>query len=91
MLAEAERLLDQARDGTLGAGKLAELTEQVEGLRTAMESRAAIEQAKGILIATTGCDAETAFSLLVQESQHSNRKLREVARDLVASKVRLNP
>lgn len=52
-------------------------------LRAAMASRAGIEQAKGIIMATVGCDADTAFERLVQQSQHENRKLREVAEELV--------
>jgi AmiR/NasT family two-component response regulator len=52
-------------------------------LRTALESRAAIEQAKGIIMATTRCDADTAFRTLVQQSQHENRKLRDIALELV--------
>jgi GAF domain-containing protein len=54
-----------------------------EQLRTAMASRATIEQAKGIIMATVGCDADTAFERLAQQSQHENRKLREIAEDLV--------
>ena len=61
--------------------------EQARQLRQAMESRAVIEQAKGILIATTGCSPEEAFHLLVQQSQHENRKLREIAAELVAMKT----
>lgn len=54
-----------------------------EQLREAMASRAAIEQAKGIVMATSGCGADEAFEVLKQQSQHENRKLREVAEDLV--------
>ena len=57
-------------------------------LRTAMASRAPIEQAKGIIMATVGCDPDTAFKRLVQQSQHENRKLREVAEELVQMKSR---
>jgi AmiR/NasT family two-component response regulator len=60
-----------------------ELREEVEGLRRALASRAVIEQAKGIVMATAGCDADEAFRILVQQSQHQNRKLREVAAELV--------
>ena len=48
-------------------------------MRAAMEHRAVIEQAKGILIGSLGCDPDAAFGLLVQQSQHENRKLREIA------------
>ena len=49
-----------------------------------VSSRAVIEQAKGIIMTRTGCDAEEAFTELVRRSQHSNRKLNLVAADLVA-------
>lgn len=49
-----------------------------------LASRATIEAAKAILMATVGCDDEGAFRLLVEQSQHENRKLREVAAELVA-------
>lgn len=52
-------------------------------LREAMESRAVIEQAKGILMGERRCNAQQAFDLLVKLSQSSNRKLRDVAQTLV--------
>jgi GAF domain-containing protein len=52
-------------------------------LQEAMTSRAVIEQAKGVLVATTRCTPERAFDILVKASQRENRKLREIARDLV--------
>jgi GAF domain-containing protein len=56
-----------------------------ENLKVAMTHRAVIEQAKGILMATTGgLSADEAFELLVRASQRENRKLRDVAADLVA-------
>jgi GAF domain-containing protein len=58
-----------------------------EQLRDAMRSRATIEQAKGILMATTRCDPEQAFELMVQQSQHQNRKLREIAEELVSRHI----
>ena len=54
-----------------------------EQLQTAMQSRAAIEQAKGILMGQRGCTAEEAFTILVKLSQDTNRKLRDVAQALV--------
>lgn len=55
-----------------------------EQMRAAMQSRALIEQAKGVLMTQERLSAERAFELLVQRSQHSNRKLRDVAGDVVA-------
>jgi transcriptional regulator with GAF, ATPase, and Fis domain len=59
----------------------------VANLHTALESRAVIEQAKGILVAEYGCDPETAFKELSRISQNTNRKVRELAVDLVAGRA----
>ncbi len=48
---------------------------------------AVIEQAKGILIRDHHCDAEDAFEMLKHASQHTNRKLRDVAATIVADAV----
>jgi GAF domain-containing protein len=54
-----------------------------EQLREAMESRAVIEQAKGILMASAKVTPQAAFEMLVSLSQHRNTKLRDVAYDVV--------
>jgi GAF domain-containing protein len=54
-----------------------------EQLQQAMQSRAVIEQAKGILMGQRRCSAQEAFDLLVRLSQDTNRKLRDVAQALV--------
>lgn len=56
-------------------------------LRNALDSRAVIEQAKGILMASRGVDADTAFKLLVGASQRENRKLRDIAAEVVGAVV----
>jgi GAF domain-containing protein len=48
-------------------------------MQTAMEHRAVIEQAKGIVMAERRCTADEAFALLTKISQDSNRKLRHIA------------
>ena len=53
-------------------------------LTEALESRAVIEQAKGIIIAQSRVDADEAFAILRRASQRENRKLREIAGELVA-------
>jgi GAF domain-containing protein len=52
-------------------------------LRAAMDSRAVIEQAKGIIMGDRRCTAGEAFKILVKLSQDTNRKLRDVAQILV--------
>ena len=54
-----------------------------EQLRSAMASREAIEQAKGIIMASLRCSPDEAFDRLRQQSQHENRKLRDIAQELV--------
>jgi GAF domain-containing protein len=50
-----------------------------EQMQQAMTSRARIEQAKGVLMGARGCTEQEAFAMLVELSQTSNRKLRDVA------------
>ena len=54
-----------------------------DNLRDALATRDVIGQAKGILMATRGVDADTAFGLLRTTSQHLNVKLRTVAARVV--------
>jgi GAF domain-containing protein len=68
---------------------VARVTLYVEGyelahqLAEAMQSRAVIEQAKGILMAAERCGPEAAFDILRRASQNHNRKLRAIATDIV--------
>jgi GAF domain-containing protein len=54
-----------------------------ENLEQAMKSRATIEQAKGIIMSSTGCSADEAFAMLTRQSQQQNVKLREIADEIV--------
>jgi GAF domain-containing protein len=62
-----------------------QLSEQTRNMRVAMESRAVIEQAKGVLMAQRHVDAEQAFEILREASQRYNRKLRDIALGIVES------
>jgi GAF domain-containing protein len=64
------------------------LGEHAQNMRLAMESRAVIEQAKGVLMAQQGVDAEQAFEVMRDASQRYNRKLRDIARGIVESTQR---
>jgi hypothetical protein len=68
-----------------GEDRVRALEAEVAQLRTAMASRAPIEQAKGVLMLLTGCGEQVSFDLLAHISSHTHRKVREVALDLVAS------
>ncbi|HVT21708.1 MAG TPA: ANTAR domain-containing protein [Mycobacteriales bacterium] len=58
--------------------------EDLAGLRTAMDTRAVIEQAKGMIMITLKVDADAAFEVLVRRSQTSHVKLSDVAQEIVA-------
>ncbi|GAB3354779.1 PAS and ANTAR domain-containing protein [Modestobacter lapidis] len=67
------------------------LETEVEQLRQAMSSRAAIEQAKGILMLLMGCGDQVAFDLLAHISSHTHRKVRDVAGAIITSASGGNP
>jgi GAF domain-containing protein len=54
-----------------------------ENLEAAMQSRAVIDQAKGVIMSALACDEQRAFEVLTEQSQQQNIKLREVARRVV--------
>jgi GAF domain-containing protein len=58
-------------------------SEDLTQLRTAMMSRACIEQAKGILMERHKIKEDEAFTVLTHASQRTNTKLRDVAAELV--------
>ena len=58
---------------------------RADEIAVALTSRAEIDQAKGILMARHTIPAAEAFEMLVDRSQRSNVKLRDVARDLLRS------
>jgi len=63
----------------------AKAADEAAGLRIAMQSRAVIEQAKGIVMARNRCTPDEAFNLLTRLSQHRNIKLRDLSRIIVDS------
>jgi GAF domain-containing protein len=67
---------------------LAGARERAERLEQALDSRAVIDQAVGIIRSRSGVSAEDAFGRLVRMSQNENVKLREVAARLVEEAVR---
>lgn len=60
-------------------------TVQHANLRAALESRDLIGQAKGILMERFRVTPDQAFNLLIVASQRTNRKLRDIAEQLVAT------
>jgi AmiR/NasT family two-component response regulator len=62
---------------------------EYQNLQGAFGRRATIEQAKGILMASHAVDADRAFQMLRDHSQHSGRKLVDVAQAVVDSHLLL--
>ncbi|MCC5948622.1 MAG: GAF and ANTAR domain-containing protein [Nitriliruptoraceae bacterium] len=85
---EAEVTAAQATAG-IAAAAIVHSTDQEEqdqlrhNLELAIESRDTIGQAKGILMEKHGLDSDAAFTQLRERSQHANRKLHEIARQIV--------
>lgn len=82
-----ERFAEYAAVAIANTRLLLSAAELAQQMHTAMASRAAIEQAKGILMSQRRIDPDEAFHLLVRMSQRSNRKLRDVARAVVEHAV----
>lgn len=66
-------------------GDHARLTEQVEQLESAIERRATIERAKGILMERHGLDDHGAFELLRKQARSSSTRVVDVAGAVAAS------
>jgi hypothetical protein len=65
------------------ADRLRALEEEVTQLRRAVVSHALVDQAIGVVITVGGLSPEQGWGVLKHISQHTNVKLREVARCLV--------
>jgi response regulator NasT len=64
---------------------------EFQNLQGAFGRRAVIEQAKGILMGRNGIDADAAFAMLRDHSQHNGHKLADVAASVVESHALLTP
>jgi len=64
---------------------------EYHSLQGAFGRRAMIEQAKGILMAQHHTNAEKAFEMLRDHSQHNGHKLVDIAQAIVDSHLLLNP
>jgi GAF domain-containing protein len=61
--------------------------QQEERMRTAMGTRELIGQAQGILMERFRITADAAFQVLVRASSHTNRKVADIAEELVSTGV----
>jgi len=81
-----ERGLEMANRAVRAIGLVSRVVEQemhVEQMRTALGSRSVIDQALGIIMAQSKCDADEAFVVLRRASHNRNLKLRQVAIEIV--------
>lgn len=53
-------------------------------LQTALETARVIGRAQGVIMARESCTSDVAFDMLRRASQRTNRKLREIAEEIVA-------
>ena len=83
----AETFAGYAAVAMANAALYTSTAELVKQLQTAMRTRRVIEQAKGILMARHRYSGEEAFRDLAKASQHSNRKLRDIAQAIVDSTI----
>ncbi|MFH8409291.1 ANTAR domain-containing protein [Streptomyces sp. NPDC018019] len=75
----------QHQDHGLRHDQQQDLPTEVAQLRRAMQTRPAIDLARGILMATFTLSPEAAWAVLVTASQNTNTKLYRLAQDLVNS------
>ena len=80
---QGKRFAGYAAVAIANAQLYASTAEAAEHLRRAMESRAVIEQAKGVIMAQRRCTPAEAFDVLVAASQRENVKLRVLAERVV--------
>ncbi len=79
-----EAFAAQAAVAVANAALLERTQRLADQMREAMATRAVIEQAKGVLVATTGCTPEEAFATLVRRSRTRGRKVARIAAEAVA-------
>jgi GAF domain-containing protein len=89
---DAGELLSAVASGyILNAQRLQASQRLAEQLQIALDSRVIIEQAKGILAAKLGTDPDSAFNLLRRHARSANRKLHDVANDVVRNGLEIPP
>ncbi|HUN32284.1 MAG TPA: GAF and ANTAR domain-containing protein [Trebonia sp.] len=86
-IALGQALADAATIGIIHQRVLARRDVVVEQLQAALTSRIVIEQAKGFLAERLGIGVEAAFGLLRGYARDHNRKLTEVATDVIEHRL----
>ena len=83
----AQALADVATIGILQRRSAHRSTMMAEQLQHALNSRIIIEQAKGVLAERNSVDMETAFNALRRYARNHNRKLSELALEVVRGQI----
>ncbi|WP_336205008.1 GAF and ANTAR domain-containing protein [Nonomuraea sp. LPB2021202275-12-8] len=86
----AEMLTEQVGVAIANMWDFEEVRTDAAQLQEALAGRALIDQAKGIIMQTSGCTAEAAFEELRRISQHHQVKVADLARLLVEEHQRKN-
>jgi GAF domain-containing protein len=81
----AERFARNASGALTLALRMASCNDLNDQLRSSIVSRAVIDQALGVIMATERCPRDKAFALLRTASQNTNVKLRDLAATIVTS------
>lgn len=77
--------VDRASSALRLAVRLARHRDAQDDLQAAMTSRTVVDVAVGVIMAQNRCSQDEAVAILKAASSHRNRKLRDVALDLVAT------
>lgn len=85
----AQLLVEVAASYIANSRALDEQTTLARQLQTALESRAIIEQAKGVVAATQDIPVEEAFDLIRRYARSNQRKLKDVAGEIVRRELEL--
>jgi GAF domain-containing protein len=88
--AEVDTLASQAAIVLANASAYHDARQLNDNLNQALTSRRTIDYAVGLLMSTGGRSPEDAFQVLVRASQRENRKLRDIAAEIV-SKAQQRP
>lgn len=83
----AQALADVATIGILQRRSAHRSTMMAEQLQHALNSRVVIEQAKGVLAERNGVDMEIAFNAIRRYARNHNRKLSELALEVVRGQI----
>ncbi|HEY9327946.1 MAG TPA: ANTAR domain-containing protein [Streptomyces sp.] len=76
-------LAEEFLDGLVRDHGFASVTAEVDQLKGALATRALVDRATGMVMRALDCDADEAFEILRRISQGTNRKLNQIAQELV--------